>query len=102
YGILVDPIQIISLFLKDPYSWPALCLIIVSNTFVIVTLHIERKMAVGVLSERFGLVLHTVNLIAILSFPAAVVLTVDSMTPGEHSGWQLGERGSTYLHYRRH
>jgi len=28
YGILVDPIQIISLFLKDPYSWPALCLII--------------------------------------------------------------------------
>ncbi|XP_048415796.1 diacylglycerol O-acyltransferase 1-like [Stegostoma tigrinum] len=81
YGILVDPIQIISLFLKDPYSWPALCLIIVSNTFVIVTLHIERKMAVGVLSERFGLVLHTVNLIAILSFPAAVVLTVDSITP---------------------
>ncbi|ROI69409.1 Diacylglycerol O-acyltransferase 1 [Anabarilius grahami] len=28
YGILVDPIQFISLFLKDPYSWPALCLII--------------------------------------------------------------------------
>lgn len=28
YGILVDPIQVVSLFLKDPYSWPALCLII--------------------------------------------------------------------------
>ncbi|XP_060681223.1 diacylglycerol O-acyltransferase 1-like [Hemiscyllium ocellatum] len=81
YGILVDPIQIISLFLKDPYSWPALCLIIVSNTFVIVTLHIERKMAMGVLSERFGLALHTVNLTTILSFPVAVVLSVDSITP---------------------
>lgn len=28
YGILVDPIQVVSLFLKDPYSWPAACLII--------------------------------------------------------------------------
>lgn len=28
YGILVDPIQVVSLFLKDPYSWPALCLVI--------------------------------------------------------------------------
>ncbi|XP_067871902.1 diacylglycerol O-acyltransferase 1-like isoform X4 [Heterodontus francisci] len=81
YGILVDPIQVVSLFLKDPYSWPALCLLIVSNAFVIVTLQIERKMAMGVLSERFGLVLHTVNQITILSFPAAVVLTVNSITP---------------------
>lgn len=28
YGILVDPIQVVSLFLKDPYSWPSACLII--------------------------------------------------------------------------
>uniref|UniRef100_A0A673MYV6 O-acyltransferase n=1 Tax=Sinocyclocheilus rhinocerous TaxID=307959 RepID=A0A673MYV6_9TELE len=28
-GILVDPIQVVSLFLKDPYSWPAACLVIV-------------------------------------------------------------------------
>ncbi|XP_072364075.1 diacylglycerol O-acyltransferase 1-like [Scyliorhinus torazame] len=81
YGILVDPIQVISLFLKDPYSWPALCLIIVSNAFVIVTLQIERKIATGVLSENSGLALHTVNLIAILSFPVVVVLTVTSITP---------------------
>lgn len=24
----MDPIQVISLFLKDPYSWPALCLVL--------------------------------------------------------------------------
>lgn len=24
----MDPIQVVSLFLKDPYSWPALCLLI--------------------------------------------------------------------------
>ncbi|XP_036779026.2 diacylglycerol O-acyltransferase 1 isoform X4 [Manis pentadactyla] len=35
YGILVDPIQVVSLFLKDPYSWPALCLVIVANVFAV-------------------------------------------------------------------
>ncbi|XP_042201578.1 diacylglycerol O-acyltransferase 1 isoform X1 [Callorhinchus milii] len=81
YGILVDPIQVVSLFLKDPYSWPALCLIIVSNFFVIVTLHVERSLARDVLSEGFGLFLHSINLIGILSFPVGVVLTVSSITP---------------------
>lgn len=33
YGILVDPIQVVSLFLKDPYSWPAACLIIGEQSF---------------------------------------------------------------------
>lgn len=28
YGVLVDPIQVVSLFLKDPYRWPAACLVI--------------------------------------------------------------------------
>ncbi|XP_067367426.1 diacylglycerol O-acyltransferase 1b isoform X3 [Channa argus] len=37
YGVLVDPIQVISLFLKDPYSWPAACLVIVGGAFVLGT-----------------------------------------------------------------
>uniref|UniRef100_A0A673N4V1 O-acyltransferase n=1 Tax=Sinocyclocheilus rhinocerous TaxID=307959 RepID=A0A673N4V1_9TELE len=44
-GILVDPIQVVSLFLKDPYSWPAACLVIVSNVFILVALYTERKLA---------------------------------------------------------
>uniref|UniRef100_A0AAX7TVV9 O-acyltransferase n=1 Tax=Astatotilapia calliptera TaxID=8154 RepID=A0AAX7TVV9_ASTCA len=56
YGILVDPIQVVSLFLKDPYSWPAACLII-------------------------GLILHLFNLTSLLIFPSASVLTVTSITP---------------------
>lgn len=28
YGLLVDPVQVISLFLNDPYSWPTACLVI--------------------------------------------------------------------------
>lgn len=72
YGILVDPIQVVSLFLKDPYSWPALCLIIgelgteeglgwgglpgpeppcvllssVANAFAVAAFHVEKRLAV--------------------------------------------------------
>ncbi|XP_055075788.2 diacylglycerol O-acyltransferase 1a [Misgurnus anguillicaudatus] len=81
YGILVDPIQVISLFLKDPYSWPALCLIIVSNVFIMAALYIERRLSVGTISESTGTFLHFINLAVILCFPAATVLTVTSMTP---------------------
>ncbi|XP_044309177.1 diacylglycerol O-acyltransferase 1, partial [Varanus komodoensis] len=81
YGILVDPIQVISLFLKDPYSWPSLCLVIVANVFALAALHIEKRLAAGSLAERGGAVLHTLNLLTILCFPALVVLAVDSITP---------------------
>ncbi|KAK5883544.1 hypothetical protein CesoFtcFv8_019862 [Champsocephalus esox] len=81
YGILVDPIQVVSLFLKDPYSWPAACLIIASNVFILATLYTERRLAVGTISQRTGRILHIFNLTSILIFPAATVLTLTSMTP---------------------
>ncbi|XP_073319197.1 diacylglycerol O-acyltransferase 1a [Pagrus major] len=81
YGILVDPIQVVSLFLKDPYSWPAACVIIVSNVFILAALYTERRLAVGTISEMTGLILHIFNLTALLIFPSATVLTVPSMTP---------------------
>uniref|UniRef100_A0A4W6CN06 O-acyltransferase n=1 Tax=Lates calcarifer TaxID=8187 RepID=A0A4W6CN06_LATCA len=61
YGVLVDPIQVISLFLHDPYSWPAACLLIGS--------------------EPVGFLVHCINMAIMLTFPAAVVLLVPSMTP---------------------
>ncbi|XP_068179541.1 diacylglycerol O-acyltransferase 1-like [Antennarius striatus] len=81
YGILVDPIQVISLFLKDPYSWPAACLVIVSNVFILVALYTERQLSKGSLSEGKGFLLHCINIAVMLTFPAAVVLLVPSMTP---------------------
>ncbi|KAM3841043.1 diacylglycerol O-acyltransferase 1 isoform 1-T1 [Vipera latastei] len=81
YGILVDPIQVVSLFLKDPYSWPAPCLIIGANGFALVALHVEKKLAAGSLSERSGTVLHVFNLLMVLCFPALVVLAVTTITP---------------------
>lgn len=81
YGILVDPIQVVSLFLKDPYSWPAPCLIIASNIFPVAAFQIEKRLAVGALTEQMGLLLHVVNLTTIICFPAAVALLVESITP---------------------
>ncbi|XP_037532240.1 diacylglycerol O-acyltransferase 1b [Nematolebias whitei] len=81
YGILVDPIQVISLFLNDPYSWPAACLLIVSNVFILVGLYTERQLSKGSFSELVGFLVHCINLTVMLTFPAAVVLLVPSMTP---------------------
>ncbi|XP_033830935.1 diacylglycerol O-acyltransferase 1a [Periophthalmus magnuspinnatus] len=81
YGILVDPIQVVSLFLKDPYSWPSACLIIVSNVFILAALYIERRLAVGTISDTTGRILHMFNLTALLVFPSSTVLTLTSMTP---------------------
>lgn len=81
YGILVDPIQVVSLFLKDPYSWPAACLVIVSNVFILVALYTERQLSMGSFSERVGLLVHCVYMTIMLTFPAAIVLLVPSITP---------------------
>uniref|UniRef100_A0A671QKB5 O-acyltransferase n=1 Tax=Sinocyclocheilus anshuiensis TaxID=1608454 RepID=A0A671QKB5_9TELE len=80
-GILVDPIQVVSLFLKDPYSWPAACLVIVSNIFILVALYTERKLAMGSISEKVGLLIYIFNLTIILCFPMVVVLKLPSITP---------------------
>ncbi|KAM9309266.1 diacylglycerol O-acyltransferase 1-like isoform 2-T2 [Pholidichthys leucotaenia] len=80
YGVLVDPIQVISLFLNDPYSWPAACLVIVSNVFILVALYTERQLSKGSFSELVGFLIHCINMAVMLTFPAAVVLLVPSMT----------------------
>nr|XP_020504148.1 diacylglycerol O-acyltransferase 1-like [Labrus bergylta] len=81
YGVLVDPIKVISLFVNDPYSWPAACLLIVSNIFIVVALYTERQLSKGSFSEVLGFLVHCTNLTIMLTFPAAVVLLVPSMTP---------------------
>uniref|UniRef100_A0A4X1USE7 O-acyltransferase n=1 Tax=Sus scrofa TaxID=9823 RepID=A0A4X1USE7_PIG len=81
YGILVDPIQVVSLFLKDPYSWPALCLVIVANVFAVTAFQVEKRLAVGALTEQAGLLIHVANLATILCFPAAVAFLLESITP---------------------
>ncbi|TRY56501.1 hypothetical protein DNTS_018433 [Danionella cerebrum] len=80
YGVLVDPIQVVSLFLKDPYSWPAACLVIVSNVFILVALYTERQLAMGSISEKVGLLIYVINLTIILCFPVVVVLKLPSIT----------------------
>uniref|UniRef100_A0A673KTL1 O-acyltransferase n=1 Tax=Sinocyclocheilus rhinocerous TaxID=307959 RepID=A0A673KTL1_9TELE len=71
YGILVDPIQVVSLFLKDPYSWPAQMQIVICYNVV----------CIGSISEKVGLLIYIFNLTVILCFPMVVVLKLPSITP---------------------
>uniref|UniRef100_A0A8C5EI49 O-acyltransferase n=1 Tax=Gouania willdenowi TaxID=441366 RepID=A0A8C5EI49_GOUWI len=68
YGVLADPTQVIPLFLKDPYSWPL-------NFFSYFSI------VQGSFSELVGFLLHCINMAVMLTFPAAVVLLVPSVTP---------------------
>uniref|UniRef100_A0A7N5ZQS9 O-acyltransferase n=1 Tax=Anabas testudineus TaxID=64144 RepID=A0A7N5ZQS9_ANATE len=74
YGVLVDPIQVISLFLNDPYSWPAACLVIVSNVFILVALYTERQLS-KVSGEALPLHIKSVGLTII------TVLTIICFNP---------------------
>uniref|UniRef100_A0A665TN36 Diacylglycerol O-acyltransferase 1-like n=1 Tax=Echeneis naucrates TaxID=173247 RepID=A0A665TN36_ECHNA len=76
YGILVDPIQVVSLFLKDPYSWPAACLIIGREPLSVIC-----YCRTGTISKTTGLILHILNLTSMLILSSATALTVTSMTP---------------------
>uniref|UniRef100_A0A8K9VCQ9 O-acyltransferase n=1 Tax=Oncorhynchus mykiss TaxID=8022 RepID=A0A8K9VCQ9_ONCMY len=58
YGILVDPVQVVSLFLKDPYSWPAPCLVIGiylnllplwhANCIIVVVVHLPKSIYLNI------------------------------------------------------
>ncbi|XP_033112255.1 diacylglycerol O-acyltransferase 1-like [Anneissia japonica] len=73
YGILVDPISWISVFLKNPYSWPNLSLICVLNGFVFISLGIEKLLSKDIISEHLGFILKTLNILTIVICPVIVI-----------------------------
>uniref|UniRef100_A0A674MJ70 O-acyltransferase n=1 Tax=Takifugu rubripes TaxID=31033 RepID=A0A674MJ70_TAKRU len=84
HGILVDPIQVVSLFLNDPYRWPAACLVIGKSPFPLFKTalrHQNPPVPQGSFSERLGFLVHAINMGVLITFPAAVVLLLPSVTP---------------------
>ncbi|XP_055343981.1 diacylglycerol O-acyltransferase 1-like [Paramacrobiotus metropolitanus] len=73
YGILVDPIQWITVILADPHRWPCFTVCMASNIFVLIALKIEQKLCQGAVSERMGTGLQIANLSSVLIFPAVAV-----------------------------
>ncbi|CAH1779899.1 unnamed protein product, partial [Owenia fusiformis] len=76
YGILIDPLSAGSVFFKDPYNWPSVLLILTANVFVLFTFAVELGLSNCRISEDFGRMCHTINLLAVIVFPATVVLIV--------------------------
>ncbi|CAF88694.1 unnamed protein product, partial [Tetraodon nigroviridis] len=54
-----------------------------ANVFVLVALYTERQLSKGSFSERVGCLIHCVNMAVLITFPAAVVLLLPSVTPGK-------------------
>ncbi|XP_037733252.1 diacylglycerol O-acyltransferase 1 isoform X11 [Chelonia mydas] len=81
YGLLFDPVKIISVFLKDPYKWPAVYLITAAVLFALPAVFIERYLRKVRGSESIGLVLQSVNLFFLVTFPAVMVYRMQAITP---------------------
>ncbi|KAM8799444.1 diacylglycerol O-acyltransferase 1-like [Eudromia elegans] len=81
YGLLFDPIKIISVFIKDPYKWPAIYLIAASVLLALPAVFIEKYLKKVRGSGFLGLALQTLNLLLLVSFPAVMVYRMKAITP---------------------
>ncbi|PAA48745.1 hypothetical protein BOX15_Mlig000493g7, partial [Macrostomum lignano] len=74
YGILVDPVRPIEIFLSSPGQWPCICLLLMCNIFIFIAFGLE------LLAENFRLVspalscLQVGNLAALLLVPSYLIL----------------------------
>ena len=64
---------------KDPMHWTNTWIFIEINLFALVSLHIERQMAQGNLSESTGKTAHVVNCLLIVIAPCIQVLLAPEM-----------------------
>jgi len=76
YGILIDPLMWLRVFLADPYHWPTFYLVLAANVFILAGFGVEILLAKKAMSERLGSTLNIINQLAAIVFPAAVVLYV--------------------------
>nr|XP_014353467.1 PREDICTED: diacylglycerol O-acyltransferase 1-like isoform X1 [Latimeria chalumnae]XP_014353468.1 PREDICTED: diacylglycerol O-acyltransferase 1-like isoform X1 [Latimeria chalumnae]XP_014353469.1 PREDICTED: diacylglycerol O-acyltransferase 1-like isoform X1 [Latimeria chalumnae]XP_014353470.1 PREDICTED: diacylglycerol O-acyltransferase 1-like isoform X1 [Latimeria chalumnae] len=82
YGILVDPIYFTSLLLYDPCNWPAACLILASNIFILFAFLIEKSLEKGHASETVSYIVQLINLGSLITFPAVIISTYPSNPAG--------------------
>ncbi|XP_022097517.1 diacylglycerol O-acyltransferase 1-like [Acanthaster planci] len=76
YGILVDPISMLKIFLRNPYSLPSGTLAALINVFVVIQFGIEKIVAKGLIGETAAKFLTFVNLATLIIFPAVVITIV--------------------------
>ncbi|XP_074644196.1 diacylglycerol O-acyltransferase 1-like [Tubulanus polymorphus] len=74
YGILIDPVMLVSYFFIDPYSWPSVSLVLLVNVFVLFTFWIETLLSKESLSEKAGRVIHFITFTCVIIFPSVVIL----------------------------
>ncbi|XP_052816498.1 diacylglycerol O-acyltransferase 1-like [Mya arenaria] len=78
YGILIDPVRWIQMFLNQPYSEANVALIIGSNVFILIMYGTEKAILKGWLSERLALIGQSLTLMLSIIVPAGVILTLEA------------------------
>ncbi|XP_072052041.1 diacylglycerol O-acyltransferase 1-like [Amphiura filiformis] len=76
YGILVDPIYFIKLFIEDPYSLPSGLLGMSINIFILLQFGNEILVSKDKISEQLSYALTVINCSVIATFPVIVITLV--------------------------
>ncbi|XP_038078310.1 diacylglycerol O-acyltransferase 1-like [Patiria miniata] len=77
YGILVDPISMLKIFLRNPYSVPNATLVALINVFVVIQFALEKIVAKGIIKETAAKFLTFINLATLIIFPVVVITIVE-------------------------
>ncbi|XP_033626519.1 diacylglycerol O-acyltransferase 1-like [Asterias rubens] len=82
YGILVDPIQMLQIFLQDPYSLPNGTLAALINVFILIQFVIEKLVAESAISDKVSRWMSFINIATLIIFPVVVITIIKPMPFG--------------------
>lgn len=77
YGILVDPVQILKIFLHRPSKSPSILLLLGTNLFILLSLLIELALAKEKLKEEKGKIITVIHLTVLIVLPPLLVYFLD-------------------------
>ncbi|XP_060596411.1 diacylglycerol O-acyltransferase 1-like isoform X1 [Ruditapes philippinarum] len=77
YGILIDPVSWVKMFMNQPYSVANIALLLGANVFILIMYCMEKAMCKSMFSEKFALCVQTINLVLLITIPATVILILE-------------------------
>ncbi|CAD5223445.1 unnamed protein product [Bursaphelenchus okinawaensis] len=78
YGILINPLDWVGWAPLTPWHWPNIAIMLGTNISIILSLLVEKFMAVGYGGYRFSVVFYTILMISHFVIPAIISTKIDS------------------------
>uniref|UniRef100_A0A915JQK1 diacylglycerol O-acyltransferase n=1 Tax=Romanomermis culicivorax TaxID=13658 RepID=A0A915JQK1_ROMCU len=91
YGILIDPVSIVSIFLLKPHKSPVFYLILMINLYVLPCIYVEKRLFDEKMTQRTGVIFYTIDTTCMLLLPAFIIFMMRSTVEVFQGGHQMGK-----------